>query len=82
MSTSKLNVFKTAIKQNGFDSADFELTEKNLTRWDTPQLVGIPIQGSITVMRKSTQKQKSYATGHGANGLNEFIRDLATGFYN
>lgn len=79
MHSSELDDFKTEISRNGFIINDFKLNGVDLTNWQSHQI--IEIQGSVTVKRISTQKQKSYSTGHGTSWVADFAKDLKSGFF-
>jgi hypothetical protein len=40
-----------------------------------------PLQGHLTIVRKSTLKQKAYRTGHGTKWTSEFEKDLNKGAF-
>lgn len=80
MHSSEFDDFKNELSRNGYNLNDFELNHTDLTNWQPNQIV--TIQGSITIKRKSTKKEKSYNTGSGTHWVVDFSDDLKSGFFN
>ncbi len=68
-----------AIERHGLDVDDFELTEQMDPRRGTDIQ---PITGQVTIRRKSTGVEKTYASGHGSSWPTEFDDDLSQGVFN
>lgn len=73
MHHTEFDDFKKEVTKGGLDLTDFELNNTDLTNWQPHQLT--QLQGSISITRKSTQKQKSYQTGHGNRWVANFSFD-------
>ena len=79
VSDSTREDFIEAIKHQGFDVDDFELTEQR----DPPRGTDVqPFTGQVTIRRKSTRAEKTYASGHGSSWPTEFDDDLSQGVFN
>ena len=68
-----------AIERQGLDVDDFELTEQR----DPPRGTDVqPFTGQVTIRRKSTGAERTYASGHGSTWPAEFDDDLSQGVFN
>lgn len=79
MDASEFDDINTAIRENGHRIEDFQFNGKDSTQWSPNEIV--KIQGSITIKCKSTQKEKSYRTGHGTSSASAFSKDLEKRFF-
>lgn len=70
--------FVTILHRHQLSEADFLLQET-----DTPDVVDevYPLQGYVTIVRKSTLKEREYRIGHGTAWAAEFEKDLARGTF-
>ena len=70
--------FVAILHRRRVDEADFLLQETA-----TPEIVDdvYPIQGYVSVVRKSTLKEKEYRIGHGTAWTVEFEKDLKRGAF-
>ncbi len=70
--------FVAILHRRRVDEADFLLQETA-----TPEIVDdvYPIQGYVSVVRKSTLKEKEYRIGHGTEWTAEFEKDLKRGAF-
>ena len=79
VSDSTREDFVGAIKRHGLDVDDFELTEQR----DPPRGTDVqPFTGQVTIRRKSTGAEKTYASGHDSRWPAEFDDDLGEGVFN
>lgn len=79
VSDSPRENFIEAIKHNKMDVDDFELKEQSDPRRGTDIH---QITGQVTIRRKSTGVEKTYASGHGSSWPAEFDDDLSQGVFN
>lgn len=70
--------FVAVLNHHHLAEADFALQET-----DTPEAVDdvYPLQGYVTVICRSTLKERGYRTGHGTAWTREFDRDLSHGAF-
>ena len=79
MDSSLFEDFKREITDNDYDVNDFQLNHTDLTNWNS----GLALdQGSATIRRKSTGKEKSYNASSGTRWVVDFSNDLKSGFFN
>ena len=73
---TEVDDYMSSIKALGFDSDDFALTEHSTE--DSASAVPA-VTGTVAVLRRSTEKSRLYATGHGSSWPAEFHDDLLQG---
>lgn len=78
MDTSEFDDFKIVITKSGYTLDDFEFNKTDQTNYNQNIYAK---KGFITIKRKSTQKEKSYNTGHGKSQIPNFETDLNSGFF-
>jgi hypothetical protein len=59
---SEIEDFKNGIKRLGHSIEDFHINGQSLTHWEANAIV--PIQGMVSVKRKSTNIERSYNAGN------------------
>jgi len=72
--------FQALLALHNLRRDDFELSEIDTTDPKTDEIFALT--GTLTVLRKSTGKEKQYPIGDGSVWVTEFERDIAEGFFN
>ncbi|KJK10223.1 hypothetical protein UB46_41920 [Burkholderiaceae bacterium 16] len=70
--------FVAILQRHRLDEADFLLQEAGTT--DVVDEV-YPLQGQISIVRRSTLKEREYRIGHGTAWTVEFEKDLTRGTF-
>jgi len=74
------NDFEALLALHNLNKDDFELSEIDTTDPKTDEIFALT--GTLTVVRKSTGKEKQYPIGDGSVWVTEFERDIVEGFFN
>ena len=72
--------FEALLVQHNLTRDDFELSEIDTTDPKTDE--NLALTGTLTVIRKSTGKEKQYPIGDASIWVTEFERDVVGGFFN
>lgn len=72
--------FEALLALHNLTRDDFQLSEIDTTDPKTDEVFALT--GTLTVVRKSTAKEKQYPIGDGSVWVTEFERDIVDGFFN
>lgn len=75
----QLKQIESAIKNHNLQPADFELNQKDLSRWNEDALQ--ELQGNLILKRKSNGKERAYSLGKGTEWFGNFEKDLKQGYF-
>jgi hypothetical protein len=75
----EMNDFLAILKNHHIDIADFSFSEIDTTDPKSDEIY--PLQGLLTVTRKSSGKWKQYAIGDGSAWVSLFQKDLDEGAF-
>lgn len=79
MDDSEFEDFKNELERIGHKLDDFIVAGKEVTNWRANSI--IPIQGTITVKRKSTNVERIYNAGNMSHWAIDCIKDLEHGLF-
>lgn len=71
--------FDAVLARYHLDKDDFELSEVDTTDPKTDEIFALT--GTLTVMQRSTARQKQYSIGDGSTWTAEFQRDVVQGYF-
>ena len=76
---SEMNDFLAVLKSHHLDAADFSFSEIDTTDPKSDEI--FPLQGRLTVTRKSSGKSRQYAIGDDTSWVHLFQKELDEGAF-